>query len=184
MPGFDGWPLFRRPDFAAIQPRRDSVQPMRESDLLPFYNRFSKVEGLLEAVHLSLQDSKRELTRHLERVDRLEMRQLDIERRMVTADQFNDLLRKVNTLAANDAEKIASTRELQELKNALKALEKDEAERKGSDKEKKNSVSSLQFRIAQSIAILATLIALGQAVLPSLINQPAQPTPSQIQSKP
>jgi uncharacterized membrane protein len=103
---------------------------------------------------------------------------------MVTADQFNDLLRQVNTLAANDAEKIASTKELQELKNAVKALEKDESERKGSDKEKKNSVSSLQFRIAQSIAILATLIALGQAVLPSLINQPAQPTLPQIQSKP
>jgi chromosome segregation ATPase len=157
---------------------------MKESDLLPFYNRFSKIEALLEAVQFSLQDSKRELTRHLERVDRLELRQLEIERRMVTGEQFNDLLGKVNALAANETERIAIARELQDLKDALKALERDEAIRKGSDKEKKNSVSSLQFRIAQSIAILATLIAFGQAVLPSLINQPAQFTPPQIQGKP
>ncbi len=152
---------------------------MRESDLLPFYSRFSKIEGLLEAVQLALQDSRREATRYLERVDRLEMRQLDIERRMVTADQFDDLLRKVNALAA-----IGGTELLQELMDRVKLLERDEAERKGVDKEKKNSVSSLQFRIAQSIAILATLIALGQAVLPSLINQPAQPALPQIQGKP
>jgi chromosome segregation ATPase len=157
---------------------------MRESDLLPFYNRFSRIEGLLEAVQLSLQDSKRELTRHLERVDRLEMRQLEIERRMVTGEQFNDLLGKVNALAANETERIAIAKELQDLKDALKELERDEAIRKGSDKEKKNSVSSFQFYMTLSAAIIASFIALGQAVLPSLINQPEQPIHPPIQGKP
>jgi hypothetical protein len=158
---------------------------MRESDFLPFYNRFSEIEGLLKAVHMSLLDSKREATRYLERVDRLEQRQLEIERRMVTANQFDDLLRKVNALAVNDAEKIVSIKQLQELSDRLQVVEKDEAERKGGDKEKKNSVSSLQFYLTLSAAIIASIIALGQAVLPSLINQPAlQQTVSPPHAKP
>jgi len=114
---------------------------MRETDLLPFYNRLAKLEGLMEAMHLSLQDSKREATRYLERVDRLESRQLDIERRMVTSEQFQDLSNKVATLVSSDAER-------------------------------KGSGSAIRFHLTTLVAVIAVLVATGQAVLPSLINQP------------
>jgi hypothetical protein len=158
---------------------------MRESDLLPFYNRLAKLEGLMEAVHLSLQDSRREATRYLQRVDQLESRQLDIERRMVTFEQFQELSSKVSTLVINDTTRGENARLIQELSSKVATLEKGEAERIGGDKEKKNGVSTLQFYLTLSVAIAASIIALGQAVLPSLINQPApQQTISPPHAKP
>ena len=138
---------------------------MRETDLLPFYNRLSSLEGMMKAIHLSLEDSKREATRYLERVDRLETRQLEIERRMVTSEQFQDLANKFNILLGQEAERRTTVEQVNDLKARLGVLETSDAERKG-------SISATRFNLTNFIALAAVLIALGSAALPSLINQP------------
>ncbi len=138
---------------------------MRQTDLVPFFDRMGRLEGLIEAMHKSLENSTREATRYLERVDRLETRQLEIERRMVTSDQFQDLVHKFNRLLTDDAERRVAVEKINDLETRLGALETSDAVRKG-------GVSAIRFNLPNLISLAAVLIALGSATLPSLINEP------------
>jgi hypothetical protein len=138
---------------------------MRQTDLVPFFDRMGRLEGLIEAMHKSLESSTREATRYLERVDRLETRQLEIERRMVTSDQFQDLVHKFNRLLTDDAERRVAVEKINDLETRLGALETSDAVRKG-------GVSAIRFNLTNFISLAAVLIALGSVTLPSLINEP------------
>ena len=141
------------------------VNVMRQTDLVPFFDRMGRLEGLIESMHKSLENSTREATRYLERVDRLETRQLEIERRMVTSDQFQDLVHKFNRLLTDDAERRVAVEKINDLETRLGALETSDAVRKG-------GVSAIRFNLTTLVAAIAVLVAAGQAVLPSLINEP------------
>lgn len=141
------------------------VNVMRQTDLVPFFDRMGRLEGLIEAMHKSLENSTREATRYLERVDRLETRQLEIERRMVTSDQFQDLVHKFNRLLTDDAERRVAVERINDLETRLGALETSDAMRKG-------GASAIRFNLTNFISLAAVLIALGSATLPSLINEP------------
>lgn len=77
-----------------------SEQPI---SLVTLVDRLGKLEGLLIGLQNSIVQGQTQTTAFLARVERLETRQVELERSMVTKDDISALATKVDALAANDA---------------------------------------------------------------------------------
>lgn len=77
-----------------------SEQPI---SLVTLVDRLGKLEGLLIGLQNSIVQGQTQTTAFMARVERLETRQVELERSMVTKDDISALATKVDALAANDA---------------------------------------------------------------------------------
>lgn len=77
-----------------------SEQPV---SLVTLVDRLGKLEGLLIGLQNSIVQGQTQTTAFLARVERLETRQVELERSMVTKDDISALSTKVDALATNDA---------------------------------------------------------------------------------
>jgi len=71
--------------------------------LLQLVDRLGKLEGLIIGLQTSIGQSQQQTTAFMARVERLEARQVELERSMITKDDISSLAAKVDALAANDA---------------------------------------------------------------------------------
>lgn len=71
--------------------------------LLAIVDRLGKLEGLITGLHNSITQGQTSAAAWMTRVERLEQRQIDLERRMVTVDHLRELSEKVDTLVSSDA---------------------------------------------------------------------------------
>jgi ABC-type sugar transport system ATPase subunit len=71
--------------------------------LLQLVDRLGKLEGLIIGLQTSIGQSQTQTTAFMARVERLESRQVELERNMITKDDISSLVAKVDALATNDA---------------------------------------------------------------------------------
>jgi ABC-type sugar transport system ATPase subunit len=71
--------------------------------LLQLVDRLGKLEGLIIGLQTSIGQSQQQTTAFMARVERLEARQVELERSMITKDDISSLAAKVDALATNDA---------------------------------------------------------------------------------
>ena len=70
---------------------------------LNLVDRLAKLEGLLIGLQNSIIQGQQQTSAFMSRVERLEARQVELERGMVTKEDIQGLVAKVDALAANDA---------------------------------------------------------------------------------
>ena len=78
----------------------DEGQPI---SLINLVDRLGKLEGLLIGLQASINQGQAQTSAFMARVERLEARQVELERNMITRDDISQLVSKVDALAANDA---------------------------------------------------------------------------------
>jgi hypothetical protein len=74
-----------------------------EISLLTLIDRLAKLEGLLLGLQNSIVQSQSQVTSFMSRVERLEQRQIELEKGQVTRDDMRELSEKVDGLIASDA---------------------------------------------------------------------------------
>lgn len=83
---------------------------MNENDnLLAIVDRLGKLEGLITGLQASIGQSHASTAAFLSRIDRLEQRQVELERHMVTSADIAGLTAKVDQLVTSDASRRGST---------------------------------------------------------------------------
>lgn len=80
-----------------------------QPSLLTLVDRLAKLEGLLIGLQNSIIQGQQQTSAFMSRVERLETRQVELERNMVTKDDIQCLVAKVDTIAANDARQQGGT---------------------------------------------------------------------------
>lgn len=78
----------------------DDGQPI---NLVTLVDRLGKLEGLLIGLQASINQGQAQTSAFMARVERLEARQVELERGMVTKSDIQSLVTKVDALASNDA---------------------------------------------------------------------------------
>ena len=71
--------------------------------LLQLVDRLGKLEGLIIGLQTSIGQSQSQTSAFMARVERLESRQVELERNMITKDDISSLVTKVDALATSDA---------------------------------------------------------------------------------
>lgn len=71
--------------------------------LLAIVDRLGKLEGLITGLHNSITQGQTSAAAWMTRVERLEQRHIELERRMVTVDHLRELSKKVDSLVSSDA---------------------------------------------------------------------------------
>jgi ABC-type sugar transport system ATPase subunit len=71
--------------------------------ILQLVDRLGKLEGLIIGLQTSIGQSQTQTTAFMARVERLESRQVELERNMITKDDISSLVTKVDALATSDA---------------------------------------------------------------------------------
>lgn len=71
--------------------------------LMTLVDRLSKLEGLLIGLQNSIVQGQSQTSAFMARVERLEQRQVELERTMVTSAEIQSLIDKVDSLVASDA---------------------------------------------------------------------------------
>lgn len=84
---------------------------MSESDasMITVVDRLGKLEGLLVGLQNSISQGQASTTAFMSRVERLEQRQVELERNMVTTAHISALAEKVDSLVASDASRRGAT---------------------------------------------------------------------------
>lgn len=77
--------------------------------LLQLVDRLGKLEGLIIGLQTSIGQSQAQTTAFMGRVERLEARQVELERNMITKDDISQLVAKVDQLTASDARQQGGT---------------------------------------------------------------------------
>lgn len=77
--------------------------------LLQLVDRLGKLEGLIIGLQTSIGQSQAQTTAFMGRVERLEARQVELERNMITKDDISQLVSKVDQLATSDARQQGGT---------------------------------------------------------------------------
>lgn len=80
-----------------------------ESNLLAIVDRLGRLEGLITGLQASISQSQASTAAFLARIERLEQRQVELERNMVTATDIASLTSKVDQLITSDAKQQAGT---------------------------------------------------------------------------
>lgn len=70
---------------------------------LNLVDRLGKLEGLLIGLQSSVSQGQQQTSAFMSRVERLEVRQVELERGMVTKDDITSLVAKVDALSRSDA---------------------------------------------------------------------------------
>ncbi len=76
---------------------------------LNLVDRLAKLEGLLIGLQNSIIQGQQQTSAFMTRVERLEARQVELERNMITKDDITSLVAKVDALATNDARQQGGT---------------------------------------------------------------------------
>jgi ABC-type sugar transport system ATPase subunit len=71
--------------------------------LLQLVDRLGKLEGLIIGLQTSIGQSQTQTTAFMARVERLESRQVELERNMITKEDISSLVAKVDALATSEA---------------------------------------------------------------------------------
>jgi hypothetical protein len=74
-----------------------------ENPMLAIVDRLGRLEGLITGLQASITQSHASTAAFMTRVERLEQRQVELERNMVTADDIKSLAQKVDSLVTSDA---------------------------------------------------------------------------------
>lgn len=83
---------------------------MNENDnLLAIVDRLGRLDGLITGLQASIGQSQASTAAFLSRIERLEQRQVELERRMVTSADIVSLAGKVDQLVSSDASRRGST---------------------------------------------------------------------------
>lgn len=77
--------------------------------LVTLVDRLGKLEGLLIGLQNSIVQGQAQTSAFMARVERLEARQVELERNMITKDDITSLVSKVDALATNDAKQQGGT---------------------------------------------------------------------------
>lgn len=77
--------------------------------LLQLVDRLGKLEGLIIGLQTSIGQSQSQTTAFMARVERLESRQVELERHMITKSDISSLVAKVDALATSDARQQGGT---------------------------------------------------------------------------
>ena len=80
-----------------------------ESSLLAIVDRLGKLEGLITGLQASISQSQASTAAFLSRIERLEQRQVELERHMVTSSDLAGLTAKVDQLVSSDASRKGGT---------------------------------------------------------------------------
>lgn len=72
-----------------------------DDQLLTLVDRLGKLEGLLIGLQTSIGQGQQQTTAFMTRVERLEQRQVELERNMITKDDISQLVAKVDKLTAS-----------------------------------------------------------------------------------
>lgn len=76
---------------------------------LNLVDRLAKLEGLLIGLQNSIIQGQQQTSAFMTRVERLEARQVELERNMITKEDITSLVAKVDALATNDARQQGGT---------------------------------------------------------------------------
>jgi hypothetical protein len=71
--------------------------------LINLVDRLGKLDGLLMGLQLSINQGQAQTSAFMARVERLEARQVELERNMITRDDISQLVAKVDKLGNSDA---------------------------------------------------------------------------------
>lgn len=74
-----------------------------DGSMIALVDRLGKLEGMIMGLQASISQSQTSTTAFMSRVERLEQRQVDLERNMVTTTDIAALSEKVDSLVASDA---------------------------------------------------------------------------------
>jgi hypothetical protein len=77
--------------------------------MLAVVDRLGKLEGLLVGLQNSISQGQAATAAFMARVERLEQRQVELERNMVTTAHIAELSRKVDSLVSSDASRRGAT---------------------------------------------------------------------------
>lgn len=77
--------------------------------LVTLVDRLGKLEGLLIGLQNSIVQGQAQTSAFMARVERLEARQVELERNMITKDDISQLVTKVDQLATADAKQQGGT---------------------------------------------------------------------------
>lgn len=80
-----------------------------DSPMLAIVDRIGKLEGLILGLQNTISHGQATTTAFMTRVERLEQRQVELERNMVTTTHISDLSKKVDSLVASDASRKGGT---------------------------------------------------------------------------
>lgn len=80
-----------------------------DSPLLALVDRLGRLEGLLVGLQNSITQGQSQTAAFMARVERLEQRQVELERNMVTVTHLNALSEKVDSLVTSDASRKGAT---------------------------------------------------------------------------
>jgi hypothetical protein len=80
-----------------------------QGSILQLVDRLGKLEGLLIGLQTSIGQGQQQTTAFMQRVERLEARQVELERHMITKDDISQLVAKVDRLATSDARQQGGT---------------------------------------------------------------------------
>lgn len=80
-----------------------------DSSMLAVVDRLGKLEGMLLGLQSSINQGQASTTAFMARVERLEQRQVELERNMVTSGDIASLSAKVDRLVASDARQQGGT---------------------------------------------------------------------------
>lgn len=76
---------------------------------LQLVDRLGKLEGLIIGLQTSIGQSQAQTTAFMGRVERLEARQVELERNMITKDDISQLVAKVDQLTTSEARQQGGT---------------------------------------------------------------------------
>jgi len=80
-----------------------------DASLLAIVDRLGKLEGMLTGLQASISQSQASTAAFLSRIERLEQRQVELERHMVTSADLATLSAKVDQLVSSDASRKGGT---------------------------------------------------------------------------
>jgi uncharacterized protein (UPF0335 family) len=86
-----------------------SIVTESESNLLAIVDRLGRLEGLITGLQASISQSQASTAAFLSRIERLEQRQVELERHMVTSADIAGLTAKVDQLVSSDASRKGGT---------------------------------------------------------------------------
>lgn len=76
---------------------------------LQLVDRLGKLEGLIIGLQASISQGQQQTTAFMSRVERLEARQVELERNMITKDDISQLVAKVDQLTSSDQRRQGGT---------------------------------------------------------------------------
>lgn len=76
---------------------------------LQLVDRLGKLEGLIIGLQASISQGQQQTTAFMSRVERLEARQVELERNMITKDDISQLVAKVDQLTTSEARQQGGT---------------------------------------------------------------------------